>query len=202
MGRGDAKVSFVARGPRVEAHPMNFSKPELRREMRARLRALTGRDEKSRGICEALARHPAYVAARCVALFDAMPVEPHVELLWQIAPRRFVYPRVHGDHLVLHEVPALEVLHAAPGARYREPQPGAYPDVAPAEVDLIVVPGLAFTRSGLRLGRGGGYYDRLLAQLSPRCMKIGVCFETQIVPELPIEPHDIRLDAVITEAPP
>jgi 5-formyltetrahydrofolate cyclo-ligase len=178
---------------------MNFSKPDLRREMRARLRELSGRDEKSRAICEALARHPAYAGARCVALFDAMPVEPHVELLWALAPRRFVYPRVHGDQLVLHEVPALDALHAAPGARYREPQPGAYADVDSAEVDLIVVPGLAFTRDGLRLGRGGGYYDRLLAQLSPRAAKIGVCFEMQIVSELPIEPHDIRLDAVITE---
>jgi 5-formyltetrahydrofolate cyclo-ligase len=181
---------------------MNFSKPELRREMRARLRELQGRDEKSRAICEALARHPAYKGSQCVALFDAMPVEPHVELLWQMSPRRFVYPRVHGDHLVLHEVPALEALHAAPGARYREPQPGAYPDVDPAEVGLIVVPGLAFTRAGLRLGRGGGYYDRLLAQLSPRCVKMGVCFEVQVVAELPLEAHDIPLDGVITEAPP
>lgn len=179
---------------------MTFSKPELRREMRARLRQLSGRDEKSRVICEALAQHPAYAAARCVALFDAMLVEPHVELLWGLAPRRFVYPRVHEEGLVLHEVPVLEALQAAPGARYREPQPGAYAEVDPAEVDAIVVPGLAFTREGLRLGRGGGYYDRLLAALAPSCAKIGVCFEVQIVPELPLEPHDIPLDAVITES--
>lgn len=177
---------------------MTLSKPELRREMRGRLRELAGRDGKSRAICQAVARHPAYADARTVALFDAMPVEPHVELLWQMAPRRFLYPRVHGDHLVLHEVPALDALHAPPGARYREPHPDRYTAVDPSEVDVILVPGLAFTRDGFRLGRGGGYYDRLLASLPAQTVKIGVCFEVQIVPALPLEPHDMRLDAVVS----
>jgi 5-formyltetrahydrofolate cyclo-ligase len=179
-----------------------LTKPELRREMRARLGELEGREEKSRAICEAVIRHPSYATARTVAVFDAMPGEPHVELLWTLAPRRFLYPRVDGGQLVLHEIPALQALHAVPGARYREPHPEHAPTVDPASVDLILVPGLAFTRTGLRLGRGGGFYDKLLAALPASSAKLGVCFELQILPSLPIEPHDIPLDAVLTELSP
>jgi 5-formyltetrahydrofolate cyclo-ligase len=61
------------------------------------------------------------------------------------------------------------------------------------------VPGLAFTRKGLRLGRGGGYYDRYLAALPPTTLKIGVCFALQLVDAMPTEPHDQRMNAVVTE---
>jgi 5-formyltetrahydrofolate cyclo-ligase len=176
------------------------SKPELRRAMRERLKTLERREEKSRALCEALAEHRSYREAKTVALFDAMAVEPHVALLWSIAPRRFFYPRVEGVELRLHEVRAVEELRSgAAGARYREPAPEAGGIVEASEVDVILVPGVAFTRSGLRLGRGGGHYDRLLARAGARPVKIGVCFEVQLVETLPVEAHDVRLDAVVTE---
>jgi 5-formyltetrahydrofolate cyclo-ligase len=71
--------------------------------------------------------------------------------------------------------------------------------VSPAEIAAIIVPGLAFTKRGQRLGRGGGYYDRYLASLPATTMKIGVCFALQIVETLPIEHHDQKMDVVITE---
>jgi 5-formyltetrahydrofolate cyclo-ligase len=64
---------------------------------------------------------------------------------------------------------------------------------------VILVPGVAFTRAGQRLGRGGGYYDRLLSALPAKAVRLGVCFELQIVDELPSEPHDMRVDGVVTE---
>jgi 5-formyltetrahydrofolate cyclo-ligase len=59
-----------------------------------------------------------------------------------------------------------------------------------------LVPGLAFDPSGRRLGRGKGFYDRLLAMVRGR--KCGIAFEEQVVPEIPVEPHDIRLDCLLT----
>ncbi len=64
--------------------------------------------------------------------------------------------------------------------------------------DLILVPGLAFSEKGDRLGFGKGYYDRFLSEA--KGLKVGLCYGFQIVPSLPSEPHDVRLDAVITES--
>ena len=66
--------------------------------------------------------------------------------------------------------------------------------------DLIVVPGLAFTRTGDRLGQGGGWYDRFLSARSRHAVAIGVGFDLQVVDELPVEEHDVRVDAVVTES--
>jgi len=72
-------------------------------------------------------------------------------------------------------------------------------DVDPATLDIVVVPGLAFTVDGRRLGQGGGHYDRFLPRLRPDCVTIGACFAEQIVADLPIEDHDRRVDVVATD---
>lgn len=77
--------------------------------------------------------------------------------------------------------------------------PEAEPLPDPSTYDLVVVPGVAFTERGDRLGRGGGWYDRLLPQLRPDCATVGVAFDIQVLPELPVEPHDARVDVVVTE---
>lgn len=70
--------------------------------------------------------------------------------------------------------------------------------VPPSEVMTWIVPGLAFSPDGGRLGYGGGWYDRFLADKAPSAVTIGVARPFQRVAELPIEPHDIRLDEVIS----
>ena len=80
----------------------------------------------------------------------------------------------------------------------------AEPDVdaepcEPSEIDLIVVPGTAFTQAGARMGRGRGYYDKYLSQPGFRGVKVGVCYAHQLVGELPVEPHDVFMDYVITD---
>ncbi|BAU29884.1 5-formyltetrahydrofolate cyclo-ligase [Aneurinibacillus soli] len=67
------------------------------------------------------------------------------------------------------------------------------------EFHAIIVPGVAFTPSGLRMGYGGGYYDRFLAALSKKPLLAAVCFDVQMVDSLPFEPHDSRVDRIITE---
>ena len=85
-------------------------------------------------------------------------------------------------------------------------QPSPHKDAdspaSPSDLDVVVVPGLAFTPGGDRLGQGGGWYDRLLPLLADDCVRIGVCFTEQLVEELPIEPHDARLHVVLTDGPP
>jgi len=63
--------------------------------------------------------------------------------------------------------------------------------------DVILVPGVAFSPGKVRLGYGGGFYDRFLA--ASDALKIGVAFSCQVLPELPAEAHDVRMDAIITE---
>ena len=67
----------------------------------------------------------------------------------------------------------------------------------PAELRVVVVPGVAFDARGGRLGHGGGHFDRLLAQGD--ALRVGLCFENRLMAEVPMEPHDIRMDVVITE---
>jgi 5-formyltetrahydrofolate cyclo-ligase len=69
-------------------------------------------------------------------------------------------------------------------------------DAPVVKPDLALIPGLGFTSLGHRLGRGGGFYDRWLASFTGK--KIGLCFERQLLQEIPIEPHDVMMDVVIT----
>lgn len=68
-----------------------------------------------------------------------------------------------------------------------------------SELDYMLVPGLAFDRQGNRLGRGGGFYDRELAAVRSDCVSIGVTIEERVQPEVPSEPHDVRVDYLATE---
>jgi 5-formyltetrahydrofolate cyclo-ligase len=71
--------------------------------------------------------------------------------------------------------------------------------VDPDWPDVVIVPGLAFTAAGDRLGQGGGWYDRFLATVRSDCVSIGVCFDGQLLDTLPVEVHDVAVDHVVTE---
>ncbi len=105
---------------------------------------------------------------------------------------RWVYPKVTGHHLTFHPGDSLQ-----PGAYgILEPVDGSA-EVPLEEIDAFICPGLAFDPAGHRLGRGRGFYDRLLAQARPDALKVGVCFPFQIVPDTFPEPHDVIMDEVI-----
>lgn len=139
---------------------------------------------------------PAFGEARVVGLFCALPDEPDMrEALrrWSVG-KRLAVPRVEGDRMrfCYYDPAAMR-----PGAfGIEEPGPGAEP-CDPERIDLMAVPGVAFTRDGLRLGRGRGYYDRYLAQPGVRAVRVGICYAHQLAEELPAEPHDVRMDCVI-----
>jgi len=71
--------------------------------------------------------------------------------------------------------------------------------ISPNSLDVVVVPGVAFDPDGNRIGYGGGYYDRFLIQV-PRAWRIGVCYDLQLIKEVPRADHDVPVDAVVTEA--
>lgn len=142
---------------------------------------------------------PEFAAARTLALYSPILNEVFTEEVFTQArklSKRVVFPRVQGTEMQFFEVAGHEELRAG-NFGILEPQ-GAQP-IPIAELDLLLVPGVAFDQAGHRLGYGKGYYDRLLPQRSPHCRLVGFCFEFQLVASLPAEAHDIRMDLLVTE---
>jgi 5-formyltetrahydrofolate cyclo-ligase len=82
--------------------------------------------------------------------------------------------------------------------RERWGEPGK--EFQPEEMDLVIVPGVAFSREGGRMGNGQGYYDRLLQRVRPDCPLIGLCYESQLFDNLIVDEHDVFMDKVVTES--
>jgi 5-formyltetrahydrofolate cyclo-ligase len=182
-------------------------KKEIRAEARTRQQNQPQRAEFSAVICRKLAALPEYAAAATVMCYVDFGCEvqtrPLLPIAWQQGKRLIVPYCVGGNQIELFRLQSLDEL--AEGAmRILEPRPElrGRPDrrVDASQLDLIVVPGLAFDRHGGRLGRGKGYYDRLLQLVPPRTTLAALCFECQIFPEIPMLPHDVRVHKVITEA--
>ena len=112
------------------------------------------------------------------------------------AVKRIVVPRVEGDVMRFCEYDPQTLRPGAFGIA--EPGPEAQ-TCDPSEIDLVIVPGTAFTAAGARCGRGRGYYDKYLARPDVHAVKVGVCFAHQLVGELPAEPHDVAMDYIITD---
>mgnify|MGYP005946055709 FL=1 len=166
--------------------------------MRRLNRALDSRQRlrASAAIFSAVERLPEFRAARAVAVFAALPDEPATDevLARWASTRRVVLPRVEGDAMRFYACRPDALVFGAFGIL--EPQ-GERPCPA-GEIDLVVCPGVAFTADGRRLGRGRGYYDRYLGDPAFRGFRVGVCYAHQLVDDLPVEPHDVRMDRVIT----
>lgn len=152
---------------------------------------------QSAKILAALEAHPAFKAANTILLYHSLPdeVDTHHFIAKWCTKKQILLPAVAGDGLELHVYTGPANL--ATGAYgIEEPTGALFTDYA--AIDFIVVPGVAFDRNGNRLGRGKGYYDRLLPRI-PSAYKAGICFPFQIVEEVPAEPFDIRMDEVITQ---
>ena len=166
--------------------------------MRQLNRALDSRQRlrASAAIFSAVERLPEFRAARTVAVFAALPDEPATDevLARWASTRRVVLPRVEGDAMRFYACRPDALVFGAFGIL--EPQ-GERPCPA-GEIDLVVCPGVAFTADGRRLGRGRGYYDRYLGDPAFRGFRVGVCYAHQLVDDLPVEPHDVFMDYVIT----
>lgn len=150
-------------------------KRALRKWMRQLRLSVDDPTERSVAIWSHVRDEPAVRAARSVMAFASVPGEPDSApfLGWCVGL---------GKHVVVPEA-----------------DPTAAMPADPRSLDAVIVPGLAFTRAGDRLGQGGGWYDHFLCEVGETCTTIGVGFGVQLVADLPVADHDVRLDVVITE---
>jgi len=196
-------------GPRPE-------KEALRAEMRAKRLALTPqeRDDLSQAAAKLLLQTPIWQQARSVALYVAvrgeMDTDPLLRAAWE-SGKQVLLPKcvprgVMDGPAVLRFIPCQGLEALAPGA-FGIPEPPnvdivdlAYveePEVVP---DLVVAPGLAFDRRGVRLGQGGGFYDRYFFRPEiAGVLRIGYIYAFQLVEHLPRDPWDLPVDCVCTE---
>ncbi len=118
--------------------------------------------------------------------------------------KRVALPVVKKDgglrDILAYEVRDLETDLCKGAYGIMEPVHGRAREVEAEELDLVIVPGVAFDLKRHRLGYGAGYYDRFLRRTKPSCAKIGIAFDCQIEDKIPAEAHDIAMDAVITES--
>lgn len=144
-----------------------------------------------------LSRHPRLADAHTVLLYSALPDEvPTQPLLSRLATegKTVLLPRVVNDtDMELRRYTGLHDLEQG-AFGIMEPTGELFTDYD--DIDVAVIPGMAFDREGHRLGRGKGYYDRFLTQL-PHTYKIGICFPFQLVDHVPTDAHDILMNEVI-----
>lgn len=192
-------------------------KPTLRQYMRGRLRGME--ESERRSAATQIACHILSVGIRVIgshifrscleetaapgiALFGGLKNEP--DLLLRLMPALIAQGfntcvfQIEPDRLLPCKVRTMDDLQRG-SMNVWEPKPHCA-SVEISALDIILVPGLAFTRGGLRLGRGGGYYDRLLAHTDCRARRIGIAYDLQIIDDIPVEPHDQRVHQIITES--
>lgn len=180
-----------------------MDKKALRAEIRKRKSACST-EERARLSYEAVNRlqqEPHWLQAHTVLLYHSLPDEVCThDLISQAtaAGKRVLLPVVVGDDLELREYQD-EGNMSEGSFHIQEPTGPAVTDLS--AIDVAIVPGVAFTSEGCRLGRGRGYYDRLLSRLTSLARVpylIGICWPFQLVEELPTEAHDIPMNLVIT----
>lgn len=182
------------------------AKLAMRRQILARRDAVPAavRAAASAAIAAGVRALPGFASAQAVLLtlpfrneWDTLPLV-HAALA---AGKTVAMPRVDAQArmLELHALRDAERDVVAGHQGIPEPRPEC-PRVARDAIDFVLVPGVAFDSDGRRLGYGGGYYDRLLPLLSPRAARIAGAFELQLVERVPAAPHDIAVDAIVTES--
>jgi 5-formyltetrahydrofolate cyclo-ligase len=183
---------------------------EAKRALRERI--LSARDalsaelraEASAAIARRLAARPDFVAARVVLLTLPYGSEWDTRLLLASVlelGKTAAIPRVNTERRMLDIHAVCDLAHeVAPGYR-GIPEPSAEcPPVSLDSIDWVLVPGVAFDLRGHRIGYGGGYYDRLLPALPRSAARVAGALELQIVDDVPTAPHDLALDAIVTES--
>lgn len=152
---------------------------------------------KSAALLKKLEQHPKFAAAHTVLLYYSLKdeVQTHAFVEKWYRQKRILLPVVKGDALELRIYTGKECLKTGEAYRIEEPEGEAF--TAYEEIDLSIIPGVSFDDKGNRLGRGKGYYDKLLPLL--HSYNIGVCYNFQVSSHIPTEPFDRVMDEVWTE---
>jgi len=186
--------------------PPLLPKSTLRRALKDILQKIhpIDRVDFSKQLTDHLHASNIYRSATTILAYAALPAEISLDSLVTHAladGKRICIPAIDWDAKTMLPVEIRNLDTDLQIGRYgiRAPMVSS-PMVEPNDIDLILIPGLAFDRSFNRLGRGAGFYDRMIETLpTPRPVLVGVCFSCQIVDAVPTEPHDHSMDRVITE---
>ncbi len=178
-------------------------KQTLRQQMKARRNAEKNRERSSEIIIKRVVARPEFASANNVCCYISFRSEVQTRHLVNDlieSDKTLIVPWCDGPILQLTEIRALDELTPRTQG-ILEPRDDVRKSTSRNrhvdDCDVVIVPGLAFTTAGDRLGYGAGYYDRLLQKCS--APKIGIAFACQIVPTLPTEPTDIKMDFIVTE---
>ncbi len=172
-------------------------KKNVRKLVRERVSALSveEKQQKSTMLSIALLVHPMVRDAQVVALFFPLSDEPQIGKIIELLSheRTVLLPRIEGDvmHFYCYQSGGLEK------GSYGIMEPMGGEPFPPSKIDVMIIPGVAFTAGGARLGRGKGYYDKYMSQEGFSAYKIAVCYSEQLVSSLPCEPHDVVMNEVI-----
>lgn len=175
-----------------------MKKDEIRRSVKAR-KTLLSEDEKlsaAEKVFGLLEQTADFLLADRILMYHSLPDElsTHAFIRKWCGRKHFYLPRVNGVNL---EILPYDESRLALGSFHIE-EPTGNDTTSIGDMEMIVVPAVAYDRVGNRVGRGKGYYDRLLAD--SRARKVGVGYDFQLVDEIDSEPHDVRVDVVITES--
>lgn len=177
---------------------MEMNKEDIRRRVKARKTMLDDSERRSAAqkVWNILEHTAAFMLADRILMYHSLPDElsTHEFLARWRGRKHFYLPRVNGVNLEI--LPYEESRLALGSFHIEEPTGDDTTDIS--EIELIVVPAVAYDRSGNRVGRGKGYYDRLLKD--SKAVKVGVGYDFQLMDEsIETEPHDVCVDIIITE---
>lgn len=181
---------------------LRHAKDSLRQQMRERLMGMTQKQRESASprICSRLREQAVWKSAGSILFFAPMPGEPDIWPLLEgalLAGKPLALPRFSPATKTYLAARIQNPKHDLHCGQFGIREPTAACAECPLnQLDLVLVPGVAFDLQGHRLGRGKGYYDRLLADV--RGMKCGVAFDEQVVEVVPVGPLDVQLDFILT----
>lgn len=177
---------------------MQEDKIRLRKEIRQRITSANPETLKawSAKIMLSVTTSQEFMNARNVFVYWSMPgeVDTHILIRSYCKEKSIYLPCIEGDAMVARKYASDEQL--APTGKFQIPEPIGTDIIHPSELDLIIVPGLAFDSKNNRLGKGKGYYDHFLRQ--SYAYRMGICFPFQLLETIPTEEHDVVMDIVVS----
>lgn len=179
---------------------INAKKKEIRKKYLAIRKNIINREEKTKEIVDRLLNDSTYQKANTIALFKSFNFEVDTNSIIDISlsnNKVVALPRIEQDEIVFYKINSKSILVKN---KYKIEEPISKKDnyIEKENIDLVIVPGLCFDRSGNRLGYGKGFYDRFLSGTSIRT--IAICFDEQLLDEglLPASNSDVKIEEIIT----
>jgi 5-formyltetrahydrofolate cyclo-ligase len=181
-------------------------KQKIREEAHARRNAQEHKDELSKQICAKFMNLPEYQKAKTVLFYvdvrsevrtrqslgDALKSGKRIAVPW--CTETVELALFHLENMEELTIGMYKILEPKPEVRSLPEK-----QIDPKELDLVMVPGVAFDRRCARMGHGKGYYDKLLENVRPGTPLVALAFECQFFPEIPMAPHDVFMDKIISE---